>query len=142
MGGFRFLEHLADAYIEAYGGSYEECYGNAGLALFEVITDISLVEPREERIVEAEGEDLEALLYDWLEKLLIMVDVDGFLASKIDVEYIRREGDTYRLRAHISGETYDPGRHVSKTSVKAVTYHQMKVYKDEEGIKTRFILDL
>jgi SHS2 domain-containing protein len=142
MGGFRFLEHLADAYIEAYGESYEECYENAGLAFFEVITDVSLVEPREERIVEAEGEDLEALLYDWLEKLLIMVDLDGFLASKINVEYIRREDGIYRLKARILGEIYDPKKHVSKNGVKAVTYHQMKVYRDEGGVKSRFILDL
>lgn len=142
MGGFRFLEHSADAYIEAYGRSYEECYENAGLALYEVITDTSLIEPREERIVEAEGGDLEALLYDWLEKLLIMVDIDGFLASRIDVEYIGMEGDTYKLRARILGEVYDPRRHISKTSIKAVTYHQMKIYEDEEGVKARFILDL
>lgn len=142
MDKFRFLEHLADAYIEAYGKSYEECYENAGLALFEVITDTSLVEPREERIIEAEGEDLEALLYDWLEKLLVMVDLDGFLASKIDVEYIRWDDGVYRLKAHVFGEVYDPKKHISKTSVKAVTYHQMRIYKDEEGVKTRFILDL
>lgn len=139
---FRFLEHVADAYIESCGKNYEECFENAALALFEVMTDTGKVNPKQEKTIEAEGEDLEALLYDWLEKLLLLIDIEGFLASKFKVERIESVKGGYKVKARIWGEPIDPSRHPSKSEVKAVTYHQMKVFRDEEGVKARFILDL
>ena len=37
---FRFLEHTADAYVEAYGSSLEEAFENAALASTEVMTEV------------------------------------------------------------------------------------------------------
>ncbi|HIE14021.1 TPA: archease, partial [Candidatus Bathyarchaeota archaeon] len=36
---FELLEHRADAYIASYGRTLQEAFENAGLALFEVMTD-------------------------------------------------------------------------------------------------------
>ena len=68
MGGFRFLEHMSDAFIEAWGDSFEEAYVEAAKAFYELVSSMSGVEARVERVVEAEGRDLQELLYDMLEK--------------------------------------------------------------------------
>ena len=67
MGGFRFLEHMSDAFIEAWGDSFEEAYVEAAKAFYELVSSMKGVEPRVERVVEAKGRDLQELLYDMLE---------------------------------------------------------------------------
>ena len=50
-GKFEFLEHTADVYIAAYGESVEEALGNAGLAMFEVMTDTKRVTASEKSLL-------------------------------------------------------------------------------------------
>jgi len=138
---FRFLEHMADAYIEAYGSSLEEAYENAALAMFEVMTDTSRVEPKIEESVEVEGSDLKSLLYSWLESLLIKYGFENRLYSKFVVEKIEGDKDHFRLRARIFGEDFDQGKHPSKTEVKAVTFHLMEIERLEDKCRLRFLLD-
>jgi len=70
--GRRFLEHMSDVYVEAYGPTMEDAFREAGLALFDVISDTKDVNPKLEREVCAEGFDMHSLLYNWLEQLLLL----------------------------------------------------------------------
>ncbi|MEM3502580.1 MAG: archease [Candidatus Bathyarchaeia archaeon] len=141
-GGFKFLDHTGDAYIEAYGKSLNEAFVNSALAMFEVMTETSKVEPRIEENVEVEGHDLESLLYSWLESLLVRCDVENRLYSRFIVESLEGEGESFKLKAKIYGEDYDPTRHISKTEVKAVTFHMMEIKFLEGYWRLRFLLDL
>ncbi|MBS7626453.1 archease [Candidatus Bathyarchaeota archaeon] len=140
--GFRFLEHTGDAYIEAYGKSLSEAFANSALAMFEVMTDTSKVEPKIEESVEVEGHDLESLLYSWLETLLVRCDIENRLYSKFIVEILDGERERPSLKAKIYGEDYDPTRHTSKTEVKAVTFHMMEIKCSGGYWRLRFLLDL
>ena len=142
MGGFRFLEHMSDAFIEAWGDSFEEAYVEAAKAFYELVSSMEGVEPRVERVVEARGRDLQELLYDMLEKLIILFDSEGFLASKIAVEELRRGAGENHLRLRLLGEPYDPGRHRHGIHVKAVTYHLMEVRSEDSRKVLRFLLDI
>ena len=51
--------------------------------------------------------DREALLVDWLNHLLYLFDVDGFLGRDFQVESLTPE----RLKARVTGESFDPDRH-------------------------------
>ena len=84
-GGFRFLEHISEAYIEAYGKNLEEAFEYAAKAMFEVMTDTSKVEARVEEDVEVEGEDKEALLMEWLSELLYRYGAKNMVYSKFKV---------------------------------------------------------
>jgi len=142
MGGFRFLEHMSDAFIEAWGDSFEEAYVEAAKAFYELVSSMKGVEPRVERVVEARGRDLQELLYDMLEKLIILFDSEGFLASKIEAEELRRGARENYLRLRLLGEPYDPGRHRHGIHVKAVTYHLMEVRSEDSRKVLRFLLDI
>ena len=67
---FDFLEHTADMYIAAYGLTIEESFENAAYAMFEGMTDLYKVRQKLEDTVDVEGQDEQALLYNWLEALL------------------------------------------------------------------------
>ena len=133
---------MSDAFIEAWGDSFEEAYVEAAKAFYELVSSMEGVEPRVERVVEARGRDLQELLYDMLEKLIILFDSEGFLASKIEAEELRRGARENYLRLRLLGEPYDPGRHRHGIHVKAVTYHLMEVRSEDSRKVLRFLLDI
>jgi len=139
---FEFLEHTADAYIAAYGKTLEEAFENAAMAAFDVMTDIKRVKPLVEDNVEVEAHDEQALLYSWLEELLIKFETTGNLYSRFKISGIKRIPSGLALRAKIWGEPFDPEKHLQKVGVKAVTYHRMEILKEPGAVTVKFILDI
>jgi SHS2 domain-containing protein len=140
-GKFEFLEHTADVYVAAHGATFEEAFGNSALAMFDVMTDTQKISPAQKESVEVEAEDEYALLYSWLEALLVKFEVNGMLYSKFDV-VIKETKDGFKLNAAVYGEKYDPQKHPQKVGVKAITYHQMEFIKTHEKVTLMFILDI
>jgi len=140
---FEFLEHTADLYIAAYGVSLEEAFENAAAAMFEGMTELDRIKPRIEDKVEVEGYDKQALLYNWLEALLLKFETENRLYSRFKIAQIEKTATGFRLTARITGELFDPDRHPSKVGVKAVTYHRMEIVENrKEGVTVKFILDI
>lgn len=142
QGKFEYLEHTADVYIAAYGASIEEAFGNSALAMFEVMTDTEKIATPHREAVEVEAEDEYALLYSWLEALLVKFEVNGMVYSKFEVHSIKETKDGFKLKATVYGEKYDPQKHPQKVGVKAVTYHQMEFVKTADKVTLMFILDI
>ncbi|MEM2338547.1 MAG: archease [Candidatus Bathyarchaeia archaeon] len=141
-GNFEFLEHMADAYIAAHGRNLAEAFENAAAAMFEVMTDIEKVNPEVEDYVEVEATDEYALLYSWLEELLVKSEINGMLYSKFEIFEIAKTADGFRLKAKIWGERFNPEKHTQRVGVKAVTYHQMEIIKETDKTTVKFILDI
>lgn len=111
--------------------------------MFEGMTDLSSVKPEAEDSVEVEGYDEKALLYNWLEALLVKFEITGNLFSKFKIARIEKTQAGLKLKAKVWGEPFDPQRHLSKVGVKAVTYHRMEIVKKaKKGVTVRFILDI
>jgi SHS2 domain-containing protein len=141
-GKFEFLEHTADVYIAAHGKNLEEAFENAALAMFEVMTDTTKISSNEEDSVEVEAEDEYALLYNWLEALLVKFEVNGMLYSKFKISRLEETADGFRLKATVWGEKFNAEKHAQKVAVKAVTYHRMEIIKELNKVTLEFILDI
>ncbi len=139
---FKFLEHTADAYIAAYGRNLAEAFENAAASMFDVMTDVHKIDAKVEERVEVEAEDEYALLYTWLEELLVRSDIDGMLYSRFRILEIMKKSDGFQLRAKIWGEKFDAEKHPQKVGVKAVTYHRMEILKKPKKVTAKFILDI
>jgi len=143
---FEYLEHTADVYIVAYGSDLLELFSNAGLALFETMTDTSRIDGRVKKTVKALGFDLESLLYKWLEELLILYYSENIMCKEVVAEKleIRRAADgvEYELVGFCIGEEFDLNRHVPRIEVKAVTYHLMRILLSENTWRAYFVLDI
>lgn len=139
---YKFLEHTADTYIASYGSSIEEAFENAALAFFEVMTDTNTIKHQLEEIVEVKGDDMKALLYSWIEELLLRFDIDGKIYSKFHIEALSSMNNKYELRARVWGEPFDARKHPPRTEIKAITYHRMKILKKCNKIEIRFLLDI
>ena len=141
-GKFEFLEHTADVLIAAHGQTLEEAFENAALAMFEVMTDTTKIDTVQEETVGVEAEDEYALLYSWLEALLVKFEIKGMLFSKFKIDRIQDTPDGYKLHASVWGEKFNAEKHPQKVAVKAVTYHRMEIIKEHDQITLEFILDI
>jgi len=139
---FEFLEHTADAYVAAYGRDLAEAFESAALAMFDVMTEIEHVKAQVENIIEVEAEDEYALLYNWLEEILVKSEIDEMFYSKFKILNIEKSSEGFRLKAKIWGEQFNPEKHTQKVGVKAVTYHRMKILKGLNKVTLNFILDI
>lgn len=134
---FRFIKDLtSDVVFEAYGKNKKELFENAALALFSVICQVEKVEPLMKKEIQVEGEDLKDLMFNWLQKLIEIVDVENVFLSKFDVEEIK---DTH-LKAVGYCEDADPRK--GGTLVKAVTYYKFNIEKTDGGYKATVSLDI
>lgn len=140
--GYRFLEHTADVYIEAYGENLAEAFENAARAMFDVMTDADKVNPEIRDEVEVEAGDKHALLYSWLEALLVKFELNEMFYSKFKIEDLSQTQNGFRLKAQIWGEKFNPERHTQKVGVKAITYHMMEIIEKPEKVILKFILDI
>jgi SHS2 domain-containing protein len=134
MKRFRLIEHTADIGLIAYGRSLAEAFANAAYGLFSIIAELKTVKETESRQLELSEEDSEALLFEWLNRLIYLFDVDMLLLSRFDVADFDGRG----LKAICYGEKYDPSRHHLKTGVKSATYHMMKVDKEKNQVRVIF----
>jgi len=139
---FEFLEHTADAYIAAYGKDLAEAFENAALAMFDVMTEVEKVSPKVEDHIEVAAEDEYALLYSWLEALLVKSEINRMLYSKFHILSLDQTADGFKLKAKIFGEEFNLKKHPQKIGVKAVTYHRMEIIKEPNRVSVRFILDI
>lgn len=141
---YEFFDVTADIGFWAYGKTLEESFENAGLAMFDVITDIGKVAKTESRTITVESEDKVSLLYDFLEELLIIYELELIMFSNFDVAISKENilgNEVYKLEAIATGETIDWNIHERRSEVKAITFHMMDVLC-EDICKVRVILDL
>lgn len=140
---YRYLEDLATADIafEAGGKTLEDAFTNAGLAVFDIITDVRKIKPSLERNVAIESEDIDSLLFDWIDEILFYWDSENLVFSLFEIK-IQKTGSGYKLNASIRGEELDSKKHELGQNVKSPTYHMMKTWKNDNGWHLRMVLDL
>jgi len=137
---FEFFDVTADVGFRAYGESLERAFENAALAMFNVITDTSKIQPSIKKEVKIKAEDDYALLFDWLTELLVFHDSEYLVFSRFKVEIEKKENE-YQLKGKIWGEEFNYDIHEARDEVKAVTYHMMDIKKNQNYI-LQVILDI
>ena len=139
MKKFEFVDiSVADVAFVAYGKDLNELFSNAALAMFEVMINTNQVKPKIEKRINVKGNDLQSLMFNWLNKLLVFVDSDNLVFSEFKTKV---DGKNFTLQAAFKGEEIDPERHETRTAVKACTYHEMKIEKNKIW-KSQVILDI
>ena len=127
------LEHTADVMIRASGSTLEECFENAAFAMTDTILDASKVEARDDVDIEADGETIEDLLYNFLSEVLFIFDARQLAL----VDFKVKLGDGV-LSCRARGERFDPEKHEPKTEIKAVTYHMLEVDRAAPSVTVLF----
>ncbi len=131
---------MTDAVLEAYGETLEEAFENAAKGLNDTMVELKTVIPDREIRITAEGHDLYSLLFDWLDKVMLLLVADGIVMSDFSVKIKQDKG--YFLEGIAKGERLNLDKHHYKVEIKAVTYHEMDIKQEKGKASVRFLLDL
>ena len=135
---YREFEHTADVGLEIYGNTLADLFRNAGYAFFDTIADITKVALQVERSVRVTGDDVEMLFINWLRELLYLFSVHQEIYAEFEISVLQLDS----LEASVKGEPLDLKKHDFRTEIKAVTYHQFIVIKENGVWKARVIFDV
>ena len=131
---FKLIEHTADTGLIAYGENLSEAFANAAYGMFSIITEVNKIKGVEQKSVTVSADDVEGLLFEWLNSLLYVFDVEHLLLKKFDIT----EFNERNLIATCWGEKYDPSRHQLKQGIKSATYHLLEVDRDKATVQVIF----
>ena len=140
---FRVLEEmaLADIAFDAEGESLEEVFQGATQAVMESMANPATVSGEWERAFERNGEDISALLFDWLSELVYWKDAAGVVFREAPLT-LTQEGNLWLLRVRLIGAPVDYQTQELHADVKGVTKHLYQLKQTGGLWSVRVVLDV
>lgn len=136
---FEYIEHTADAGMRVEGNSLKDLFNHAAQGLFEMIAIIDTIDESLSIDVGLTAESVEMLFVKWLDELIFRHETEDIFFTRSDVQNISTTG----LTATVFGETTNFDKHIVYTEIKAVTYHQLYVTQNSNGVwEAQVIFDL
>uniref|UniRef100_A0A6B2LQ63 Archease domain-containing protein n=1 Tax=Arcella intermedia TaxID=1963864 RepID=A0A6B2LQ63_9EUKA len=121
-------------------------FEQSAIGMFGYMTDLSFVEidpamdPYQGSV---KGEDLESLLYEFLEDLLVVFSTEFLIFKKVTITRLDQKNFTIDYIAE--GEKWDLEKHPQGQEIKAITYSNMQIHpptKDRKVAEIWVILDI
>jgi len=146
-GSFQILDHTADVGIQVEAETLEDLFRCAAEAMFSVIVDSksnlipALSIPIEINCKDFEIKDkgvFERLLVKWLQELLYIFETRHLIPTHY---YIDNMSESI-IEGCVKGQRFDRNRHKLKSLIKAVTYHKLKVEKNDTCWFAQVIFDI
>ncbi|XP_042890463.1 protein archease-like isoform X1 [Penaeus japonicus] len=135
---YEYLDHPADVQLHAWGDNLTECFEQVAVAMFGYMTEIDKVEILDKQEIEASSDDMQGLLFQFLDECLFIFSAEPFLiARKVVITEFDKEAFT--IKASLYGEEFDLAKHPQGTEVKAITYASMQIY-DNPGQHELFVI--
>jgi SHS2 domain-containing protein len=134
---YEFFRHTADVKFKAYGKTLDEAYANAAEAMFSVMMDITKVKPVIEKKITVSGADDKALLYNFLEEFLFLLDSESFFLHQVKSVKINGKELVAVIIGDAASDAYE-----AHGDVKAVTYNEMEIHKDVGNCFVQVVLDV
>ncbi|WP_250125098.1 archease [Chroococcidiopsis sp. CCMEE 29] len=141
---YEFLEDIAiaDIAFRAWGKDLGELFVAAGDATLNAMIDnLEAIKLKETRTFSLENDELDLLLFNFLQELIYYKDSEQLLLRVQQVQIEQKNGKR-QLSAVAQGEKLDPQRHQQRVDVKAVTLHRFQLEKTDEGWTAMAILDI
>jgi len=133
-----FLDHTADAGILVQAPDLKDLFARAAWGMFSLVTDLDTVRLVERSRIRIEASDRLALMVNWLSELNYRHVTEHRLFGKFAIVEICEKW----LSAEVHGERFDPARHKVFREIKAVTFHDLRLQRDDQGWKAQIIFDL
>ncbi|XP_033216868.1 protein archease-like [Belonocnema kinseyi] len=129
---YEYLDHTADVQLHAWGDTLEEAFEQCAIAMFGYMTELEKVEIKEVHSVEAEGHDIQSLLFHFLDELLFLFCAEPFLIART-VTITEFDRKCFKIKARAAGEEFRIGKHSQGAEVKAITYSSMQILDQPEA---------
>lgn len=142
---FAYFEAGSGSGVVGRGASPSEAFAQVALGVFALLVDPAAVEERDAREVRAHGTGPEALLVNWLNECLYLLDVEGFVARRVEFTSFALDpaapgGEPLRLHSRLHGEDLDAARHVPREAVRGISAEGAAVLVVPGGSEARVIV--
>lgn len=131
---FQEIEHTADRAFKIRAQSLPELFVLAARAICTAQRQPAETQEMITRQVELSGPDRETLLVNWLNELLYLQEVHNESYSGFQVAAV---SDTH-LRASVVGDSDASARR----TIKAVTFHGLRIQRLQDGWEATIIVDV
>lgn len=143
--GFQSLEHTADRAIEAWGDTLPELFTAAAEGMFAESVSCEAVQAEREWVIVVEAESREGLLHHWLAELLWVAERDECVVCRVAADEVSEQPCRATGRAWGGSPPADLPH--TGAPVKAVTYHELKVWPEQDpagaaGWRARVVFDV
>ena len=141
---YTYLEDvgIADIAFEATGCDLPELFTAAADATMNVMIDnLDAIESRETRQIDLSNDNVEMLLFDFLQELIYFKDAKRLLLRARETQ-IDQKDEAFFLKSKLAGEQLDASRHEQRADVKAVTLHGFSVEEHDGGWEAKVLLDI
>ncbi len=127
---YKPLDHPSDIGIIAYGRDQREIFENAAYGMFSLMAELNQIEPKESFSIKVNGDDFESLLINWLNELIFFEDSKKILLKEFKINKLTKT----EIEAQVKGEKINPDKHSLYRPVKAATYNQLQISKNQARI--------
>ena len=135
---YRLFPHTADLGMEVHGLNPSDLFAKAGWSFFDLMVRAGRIELQQEESITVEAPDREALLVAWLSELLYLFEARQLVLGAFTI----RSLTSNKIQALGRGELFDLKKHGQKMTIKAITYHQLRIWEEKGIWKARVIIDL
>jgi SHS2 domain-containing protein len=125
------LDHTADVQLHSWGSTLIESFEQVGMAMFGYMTELDTVEILEKHEIEVQSEDLDGLLFRFLDELLFLFSAEPYIICK-KIVITEMDLDNFKIKCNCFGEVFDLKKHPQGTEVKAITYSAMQIVQKPE----------
>lgn len=137
---FVFLCYLCYR-IHSWGDTLKEAFEQCGMGMFGYMTEIETVEMKQCFKIEANGDDIESLLFHFLDELLFLFSAEPYLiCAKLEISNF--DLVEFKIECLCYGEPFQLGKHPQGTEVKAITYSAMQVLQKPTRNDVYVIIDI
>ena len=116
---YEYLDHTADVQLHSWGETISEAFEHVGLAMFGYMTEIHTVEMASRYEVEAEGDDLEGLLFHFLDEWLFAFSAEPFFIPR-KIVITEFDAENFKISSVGFGEEFSLEKHPQGTEVKGL----------------------
>lgn len=139
---YKFIDHTADIALEVTGNTYEELFRAALEGWKHSVIDQNEDQREvESRYLELEEDSVEELLVTFLQELNYLLETKKIFPVKVNELNIIKNENTLQLKSDITFRTLT-GSDTIKNEIKAVTFHQLDIRKEDDLYKTIIVFDI
>ncbi|KAI4835732.1 protein archease [Plasmodium brasilianum] len=135
---YEYLDHTADIILHSYGNNLMECFESICISMFNYMCNLNKVELKIRKKVIVHGDNLDDLLFKFLNEFHFLYGSEYFICKRIDI--LTFDTKTFFIKAVGYGETFSSFKHEGGTEIKAITKHELKIISNEEGECEIFVL--
>jgi riboflavin kinase/FMN adenylyltransferase len=139
---FREMEHTADRALHVWGKGLPDLLVGAARGMCSLMGESEDLTPEVWRTIRLQADDREALLVDWLNELLFLIEREGLMFVDFRIQSVSDPAEVPQAGAALVANVGGVVAPVTRAHIKAATFHDLQLVRDNGGWSTVITFDV